>query len=99
MKRFYVHVSSFESAFEKRPEVLKAVSVNFPACIAFKVVDYLAVIIFLQIVIGHERIGANCRACLDMLSNIPAKLRSARRFNNVQDYTREFITLPALKNA
>src|SRR5881396_352736 len=74
MKRLDVNVSAFESTFEKRPEVFKSVGMNFTACIAFKVVDYLAVIIFFQIVVGHQRIGANRRACFDMLANVAAKL-------------------------
>src|SRR5437762_13933491 len=41
MKRLDVHISALQSAFQKRPEVFKSVRVNFPACIAFKVVDYL----------------------------------------------------------
>ena len=52
MKRLNINVRSFESAFQKRPEVFKSVSMNFTACIAFKVVDYLTVVILFQIVIG-----------------------------------------------
>src|SRR5207248_6137116 len=45
MKRFDIHVSSLESAFQKRPEVFEPVSVNLTACVAFQMVNDLSVVI------------------------------------------------------
>src|SRR5207249_1347888 len=44
MKWLNVNVSAFERTFQKRPEVLKSVSMDFAACVAFQVVNYLTVV-------------------------------------------------------
>jgi len=93
MKGFDFHVSSFEGALQKRPEVLKPVSVDLATRIAFQVVYDLTVIIFLQIVIGHKRIRANARSCLNMLAHIAAKLRASSSLNNPQNDARQLIAL------
>src|SRR6266699_2512326 len=81
MKRLNVYICAFERAFQKRPEVFQSVSVNLAACVAFQVVNDLAVIIFFKVIIGHKRIGAYGRTCFDLLANIAAKFRTARCLN------------------
>ena len=83
MKRLNVHVSSFQASLEQRPEVFKAVRVDVAFRVALKMVYNLAVVIFRQIVIGHERIGVHRRTFQHILADIAAKLRAPRRFNNL----------------
>src|SRR5439155_18572456 len=99
MKRLNINISPFERPLQKRPEVLKSVSVDLASCVAFQVVNDLAVIILFKIIIGHKRIGAYGRACFDLLADIAAKLRTARCLNDFQNHTREFIALTTFKNA
>src|SRR5438477_1945281 len=66
MKRLNVHIRAFERAFQKRPEVFQSVSVNLTACVAFQMVNDLAVVTLFEIVIGHKRVRANGRTCFNM---------------------------------
>ena len=59
----------------------------------------LAVIIFFEVVIRHERVRANRRACFNMLAHVAAKLRSPCIRNYFQNYARKHIALSALKDA
>src|SRR6266404_6850883 len=99
MKGFNINVSAFERAFQKRPEVFQSVSVNVAACIAFQVVNNLAVIILFKIVVGHERIGANGRPCIHMRAHIAAKLRSSCIRNYFEHHARELVALATFKDA
>src|SRR5438874_3301795 len=99
MKRLDVYISAFKCAFQKRPEIFQSVSMDLSACVAFQVVNYLAVIILLKIVVGHKRIRADGRARFHMLANIAAKLRAAGIRNYLQYNTRELVSLPAFKDA
>jgi hypothetical protein len=99
MKRLYANISPLECAFQKRPKILKAVSVNVAVRVANRMVNHAPVVIHFEIVIGHERIGANRRACFDVLANVAAKLRSARVRNDLENYTRRALVSCALKDA
>src|SRR6266542_556240 len=99
MKRLDINIGSMQSAFEKRPEVFQSISVNLAACVAFQMVNDLAVIILFQIVVRHKCVCANCGTYFDMFPHISAKLWSACCLDDLQNHAREFITLPALKNA
>src|SRR5437588_2828266 len=58
MKRFDINIRSFESAFQKRPEVFKAISMNLPARVALQVINDLSVVFIFQIIVSHEHIRA-----------------------------------------
>lgn len=60
---FHAHVSPFESALEKAPEVFEAIGVNLPVNVFFGVVnDLMLESLMPQSLIGHKRIGVDCAA-------------------------------------
>src|SRR5207253_9488411 len=63
MKRLNAYRCAFERAFQTRPEVFQSVSVNLTACVAFQMVNDLAVILLFEVIIGNERVRASWRAC------------------------------------
>src|ERR1035441_8158074 len=57
VKRFNAHISSAQAAFKQAPEVLKAVSVNLPVNVPFRVIYNLVRVIRSQSLIGEQEVG------------------------------------------
>ena len=91
MKRFHVDISSVQSALEERPKVFQAVRVDVALCVANGMVYNATVVIALKIIIGHKRVGADSRTLCDVLTNVAAKLRSARVWNHLQNHLGMFV--------
>src|SRR6266478_3279628 len=84
---FYAHVGSFQSALEQAPEILKPVSVDLSANVAFRMVDNFVSEVFLESHVGHERIGVNRAACFHMSSDIGLqRVLFAIRNNHCADF-------------
>jgi len=67
MERFDRNISAFELALEQTPEVFEAVGMNLPVNISLGVVDYLMLkSVFVNSHVGHERIGIDRTARLDV---------------------------------
>lgn len=99
MERFDVHIRSLERPLEQAPEVLKPVRVDVAACIAFQMINNLAVVIVLQGVVRHERVGANGRTFQNVFAHVTAQFRPSRVGNYFQNHARRFLALGTLKNA
>src|SRR6266568_797469 len=99
MKRFDVYIRSVKSALEKRPEVFQSVCVNVTLCVANSMVDNSTVVIALQIIVRHKRVCADGCTLLYMLTNIAAKLWSARVIDYVQNNTRVLVWRCAFQDA
>ncbi len=67
MKRLHANVGSRNTALEKRPEVLKAISVYAAIYILRGVIYHLMCIIRSQAFIGEKGIGVESRASSDVL--------------------------------
>src|SRR5436190_3440217 len=99
MKRLDIHVRSVQGALEKRPEVFKAVRMDVALCVANGMVNNSPVVIFFKIIIGHESIGADGRALLNVCAHVPTKLRPARVIDYLKDYAGKLVICSAFQNA
>ena len=70
MKWFDANVCAFQSTLEQTPEILQPICVDLSINIAFRVVDNIVPIIFLQPHVRHERIGVDRTTCFDMGSDV-----------------------------
>src|SRR5437762_9236862 len=69
MEWFNTNVSSTESTLEKTPEVLKAIGVNLPTDVSFRMVnDFMSEILF-ESFIGEQLIGIDRRILSNVLMN------------------------------
>ena len=99
MKRFDINIRAFQSALEQRPEILKAVRVNKAFCVALHMVNDAPVIILVQIVVGHEGIGADRSALLNVRANVGAKLGALGSLNHLGYDLRGFVAFCPLQDA
>src|SRR6185312_3589947 len=69
MKWLNTNVGSFESTLQKTPEVLDAVSVDFPIHVGFGVVNNLVNVIFVQSPVALAIIGVEIRTIFNVVSH------------------------------
>src|SRR6266536_317042 len=77
MKRFDVYISAANSAFEQRPEVLKAINMDVPLSIRNRVVNNLMHVFIGQLVIGAKVVGDYFRAFFNVSANFGVKIAHA----------------------
>ncbi len=70
MERLDAHISSSDTALQEAPEVFESVGVNASVNVAFGVVDNLVCEGWPQVLVGHERIGVDRAAFLDVSPNL-----------------------------
>src|ERR1700722_151417 len=71
MEFFDANVGAFELALEQAPKVFKSVGVDLPVNVLFGMVDNLVLdALLLESHVGHERIGIDRAACLDVCANV-----------------------------
>jgi len=71
MELFYAHVGSLGAALEQTPEIFESVSMDLPVNVFFGVVnDLVRESLFLESLIGHERVGVDRAACFDVSANV-----------------------------
>src|SRR5258708_23394251 len=68
---FHADIGAFQLALEQTPEVFESVSVNLPINVPFGMVnDLMLESLFLESLIGHERIGVDRAACFHVSANV-----------------------------
>src|SRR5437868_6536557 len=70
LQRFHANVGSRNTALEKRPEILKRVSVYAAIHVLRSVVNNLVRVIGCQSFIGKQRISVESRASFNVLANL-----------------------------
>jgi hypothetical protein len=70
MERFHTYISTANGPFEQAPKIFQSVSVDAAIDVARGMVDHLVRESRAQILIGHERIGVDRAARLDVLVNL-----------------------------
>src|SRR2546428_3186926 len=70
MKRFDAHVGALNAALENAPEIFEAVGMNAALHISASMVNDAVLVMMLQALIGHERIGINGASGLDILLDL-----------------------------
>src|SRR5437899_4777732 len=81
MERFHTHIGSLDRSFQERPEILKPVRVNSPIDVFLGVVDHL-VSIFIEVIVGLQRIGIERSIGFNVLSDFGVKVLLAARAHN-----------------
>jgi len=85
VERFHVHVSSLEAALEQTPEVFESVGVNLSINVGLSMVyDLVLESLVLESLIGHERIGIDGAACLDVGANLGLQVMLPASGNDVR---------------
>jgi hypothetical protein len=71
MERLNADIGAFQLALEQAPEVFEAIGVNLPVNVSFGMVNHLMLeSLFLESLIGHERIGVDRAARFDVSADV-----------------------------
>ena len=71
MKGLDADIGSFQSAFQKAPEVFEPVGVNLAVNVLFGMVDNSVIVVLSKALVGFQRIGVERRSWLDMRAHLP----------------------------
>lgn len=80
MERFDAHIRAFDGSLQKTPEVFQSIRVNVAVDVRFRMVDYL-MCVFVQIIVGFQRVGVEFRTWCNVLANLFVKVMLSARAN------------------